>query len=86
MQVDNYLEFSEKLEGKVDGSARDASLDCIPEIALLFSALVQLPAWYLCISSNNHLHAATSIEQQKEMYACQSTGAIYSGIAIIHVK
>ena len=37
-------------------------ITCTTVTALLLTALVQLPAWYLCISSNYNQHTALSIK------------------------
>ena len=62
-----YLEFREKLVGNEDESARAVSLADGPPIALLLTALVQLAAWYLCISPNYHRHTAPSIKPLLEV-------------------
>jgi len=59
-----YLELTEKLAGKEGESDLPVSLADGPPIALLLTALVQLPAWYLCISPNYNQHTALGIIPQ----------------------
>lgn len=61
-----HLEFREKLADNEDESARALSLADGPPIALLLTALLQLGAWYLCISPNYHRHTASSIKPLQE--------------------
>jgi hypothetical protein len=58
----SYLEITGKLVGKEDESILPMSLADGPPIVLLLTALVQLPAWYLCISPDYNQHTALSIK------------------------
>ena len=54
------LEFTGKWAGKEE-SDLPVSLEDGPPMVLLLTALVQPPAWYLCISSNYNQHTSLSI-------------------------